>query len=78
MINVSIPSNGSIQFLLESRKPVNMVLIDVSIPSNGSIQFLWKGKPYFAVLTNVSQSPLTGQFNFYYEFVSTLSYDSHK
>jgi len=38
----------------------------VSIPSNGSIQFLLKVK-YMpeSVADSLSQSPLTGQFNFY-------------
>jgi len=55
------------QKILESRKPVNMVLIDWE----GTVSDIRKGKPYFAVLTNVNGS-------FHYEFVSTISYDSHK
>ena len=64
---VSIPSNGSIQFLpillelwsLENR-------YNVSIPSNGSIQFLhsWNWKDQGGGYR--SQSPQTGQFNSYY------------
>ena len=55
------------QKILESRKPVNMVLIDWE----GTVSDIRKGKPYFAVLTNVNGA-------FHYEFVSTISYDSHK
>ncbi len=62
---VSIPSNGSIQFLL--RNIVNKRKRNsVSIPSNGSIQFL-----RIMMCTNnglsslLSQSPQTGQFNSY-------------
>jgi len=39
---VSIPSNGSIQFLLALRSGF-LKKMKVSIPSNGSIQFLRKG-----------------------------------
>ncbi len=39
--DVSIPSNGSIQFLLHLlMKMTYIIKIEVSIPSNGSIQFL--------------------------------------
>ena len=55
------------QKILESRKPVNMVSIDWE----GSVQDIRKGKPYFAILTNVNGA-------FHYEFVSTISYDSRK
>jgi len=41
---VSIPSNGSIQFLQRGAKKYNIVFNKVSIPSNGSIQFLQKFK----------------------------------
>ena len=46
------------QNILESRKPVNMVSIDWE----GSVQDIRKGKPYFAILTNVNGS-------FHYEFL---------
>ena len=40
----------------------------VSIPSNGSIQFLYEHCPLCGKRRIiVSQSPLTGQFNFYIE-----------
>ena len=41
LTDVSIPSNGSIQFLLSLRYSLDQEMsITVSIPSNGSIQFL--------------------------------------
>ena len=92
---VSIPSNGSIQFLqfcflkrvsqamtgLNPLKRVNSILTElsalpvltelrVSIPSNGSIQFLltpfgWSR----AKKADGSQSPQTGQFNSYQQYI---------
>jgi len=65
--SVSIPSNGSIQFLRAFFYPrfCNLICL-VSIPSNGSIQFL-QGNWEDSWKTNrtVSQSPQTGQFNSY-------------
>ena len=61
---VSIPSNGSIQFLRCSTGIGVQNPWWVSIPSNGSIQFLH----YYISKTGnpcLSQSPQTGQFNSY-------------
>jgi len=62
--NVSIPSNGSIQFLqipgIYYKGTTNLV----SIPSNGSIQFL-PMSDFEKELEIRSQSPQTGQFNSY-------------
>ena len=62
---VSIPSNGSIQFLHQYEEFRNEGRRQVSIPSNGSIQFLpGKKEPLFWTAIQ-SQSPQTGQFNSY-------------
>jgi len=62
---VSIPSNGSIQFLPSEQKEDMIEKGWVSIPSNGSIQFLpcWGTDDYDERIE--SQSPQTGQFNSY-------------
>ena len=51
ILAVSIPSNGSIQFLLErATEKITEQLVEVSIPSNGSIQFL--PFPAFVAMTS--------------------------
>ena len=79
-IIVSIPSNGSIQFL--SKFPeFNFRFqdgISVSIPSNGSIQFLWTHKIKKTRRQTKSQSPLTGQFNFYHRLPADMVTGSQK
>jgi len=68
LLNVSIPSNGSIQFLRKGNWEDNRTVSFVSIPSNGSIQFLHKDVLFlFTRFTRLSQSPQTGQFNSYAE-----------
>ena len=63
---VSIPSNGSIQFLRFLVWGPIMSLHLVSIPSNGSIQFLLSlSGPFSFGAWGESQSPQTGQFNSY-------------
>jgi len=62
---VSIPSNGSIQFLSEPFPVLSSIGANVSIPSNGSIQFLSQCWRCMKSMADWSQSPLTGQFNFY-------------
>ena len=51
---------------------------NVSIPSNGSIQFLYNAK-FFSDEAEAlkSQSPLTGQFNFYTETMSNEEFDCY-
>ena len=60
------PLTGQFNFYLDyqnSRIPTELL---VSIPSNGSIQFLFNGSFHYEFLSTIrSQSPLTGQFNFY-------------
>jgi len=64
---VSIPSNGSIQFLHDRVNPDKSIRFgNVSIPSNGSIQFLHIfNQAYLVGFYIESQSPQTGQFNSY-------------
>ena len=61
---VSIPSNGSIQFLRDEQDEFEGGYC-VSIPSNGSIQFLLTVLIGFSYWQCESQSPQTGQFNSY-------------
>jgi len=64
--NVSIPSNGSIQFLHSCICPHTRQKSQVSIPSNGSIQFLLGSRiGSSGWIYEKSQSPQTGQFNSY-------------
>jgi len=73
-IKVSIPSNGSIQFLPINQYGIYGQWICVSIPSNGSIQFLPKyHKSHYRAIIK-SQSPQTGQFNSYDE---ELKWEQH-
>ncbi len=65
LIKVSIPSNGSIQFLRRMKMCV-IRCYKVSIPSNGSIQFLpIRFEVWVPSEQKESQSPQTGQFNSY-------------
>jgi len=66
ILKVSIPSNGSIQFLPRAhRNAWSTQHLIVSIPSNGSIQFLHKEGSFKCWRWVSSQSPQTGQFNSY-------------
>ncbi len=63
---VSIPSNGSIQFLQVLSIAIAITIAIVSIPSNGSIQFLPEVDNMYSIFgEHMSQSPQTGQFNSY-------------
>ena len=60
---VSIPSSGSIQFLLISQSWIPY-LLKVSIPSSGSIQFLRKQRRFVQVLTLSVSIPSSGSIQF--------------
>ena len=65
-ILVSIPSSGSIQFLLSETISVPSDRRPVSIPSSGSIQFLLiTENGNYPIKDYMSQSPQAGQFNSY-------------
>ena len=75
-LKVSIPSNGSIQFLHKMSVQENIIgTLSVSIPSNGSIQFLPIIRCPTITRYIMSQSPQTGQFNSYrksVQFIRTI------
>ena len=77
-LKVSIPSNGSIQFLHEFIE-AKTTSEYVSIPSNGSIQFLHLVNLQIEMSTlPESQSPQTGQFNSYIEEGLQLIYQKYQ